>query len=111
MKDDRITGIENRGFVKAAVASRSPLTGEQRAALIRKGNEVFNKGDFATAERIFITVKYADGLIRIGDRYYKSGNALEAFKMYRQALDKTKTDLMLEKMAIIIRGWLEEHDE
>ena len=53
---------------------------EQRAALIRKGNELFNKGEFGLAQRIFITTKYSDGLIRIGDHFAKGGKPLEALR-------------------------------
>ncbi len=93
--------VGNTGFLKT-------VTPSQRSALIRKGNELFNAGEFETAKRIFITTSYSDGLIRMGDHYRKKGEPLEALKMYRIAPARKKLDLLLEETAEILRGWLTE---
>ncbi len=93
--------VGNTGFLKT-------VTPSQRSALIRKGNELFNAGEFETAKRIFITTSYSDGLIRMGDYYRKKGEPLEALKMYRIAPARKKLDLLLEETAEILRGWLTE---
>ena len=72
---DILKKLPSGGFLKIAAERTAPLTREKRAALIRKGNELFNKGEFALAQRIFVTTKYSDGLIRIGDKYLKGGQA------------------------------------
>jgi hypothetical protein len=96
-----------KGFLKTTTVE---LTGQQRSALIRKGNVLFNEGKIDQARRIFITAHYTDGLIRVGDYYMKQNEPLEAFRMYWLAPERRKVDAMLEKMAGVIRSWLEEPD-
>ena len=60
----------------------------------------------ATAQRIYITSGYGDGLIRVGDYYYKKRRPMDAFRMYWLAKDKTRSDKLIEKMAAVIRIWL-----
>ena len=69
MKDDFKKQIDNtpiaEGFIKV---TDSPVTGilpEQKVALNRKGNELFNSGKIEQAKRIFITTGYSDGLTRV----------------------------------------------
>jgi hypothetical protein len=95
-----------RGFVKTT--DRPALDGSQRAALIRRGNELFNTGKFEQAKRVFLTTHYSDGLIRLGDHYSKSNKPLEAFRMYWLAPDSHKTDYLVERMANVIREWLRQ---
>lgn len=87
------------------------LSGEQRAALIRKGNEFFNRGDYPVAKRVFLTTGYGDGLIRMGDYHYKRKEFLEAFRMYWLGREKSKSDALVEKMAFVIREWLNSEDD
>jgi hypothetical protein len=96
------------GFVKVSENTRPSLTREQRTALIRKGNELFNAKRLEEARRIFLTARYGDGLIRLGDHYYKKNQPLEAFKMYWQASASDQTGKMIEQMAGVVRHWLEE---
>jgi hypothetical protein len=96
------------GFLKVTTEKSAPLTREKRAALIRKGNELFNKGDFSLAERIFITTKYSDGLIRVGDHYVKSGQPLEALRAYWIAPAPDKSAALVEKIAQVMKQWLSE---
>ena len=94
------------GFVKTA--ERRTIDGSQRAALIRRGNEFFNTGKYEEAKRIFLTTRYTDGLIRLGDYYYKQEQILEALRMYWVAPDRRKTDYLVERMAGVVRGWLKD---
>jgi hypothetical protein len=96
------------GFLKVAPEKTAPLAKEKRAALIRKGNELFNKGEFGLAERIFITTKYSDGLIRVGDRYAKIGQPLEALRAYWIAPAPDKSAALVEKIAQVMKQWLSE---
>ncbi len=95
-------------FLKTGRPAGNRLSSSQRSALIRKGNELFNSGDFETAKKIFITTSYSDGLIRMGDHYKKKGDPVEAIKMYSIAPAKEKLDQMLEQAAGIISRWLKE---
>lgn len=96
------------GFVKTSTTGRPDLSGEQRTALVRRGNELFNQGSFEDAKRIFVTVGYTDGLIRLGDHYLKRNEFLEAFRMYWLAPEHSKADRLIERMAGAVRIWLEE---
>ncbi len=113
MSADRPTGGGRIGFTKTSAPeerTRPSLSSEQRTTLIRKGNELFNNGDYETARRIFVTVGYTDGLIRLGDLYYKQNKPLAAFQMYRLAPDSAKTARMIERMALVLRTWLLEDE-
>ncbi|MEW5814208.1 MAG: hypothetical protein AB1798_02275 [Spirochaetota bacterium] len=96
------------GFLKTGRDSAVKLSDTQRIALIRKGNELFNKGDFETAKKIFLTTGYTDGITRIGDYYYKQKNILEAFRMYIMAPAPRKKEIMVEKMAAVLKIWLKD---
>ena len=78
---------------------------------MRKGNELFNNGKIEQAKRVFITVAYGDGLSRIGDYYRNQNRPLDAVRMYWLAGDKRKLEPELEKMAMVIRHWLQEGTE
>ena len=98
----------SEAFLKVSQKNLPPLTAQQKAVLVRKGNELFNGGKIEEAKRLFLTVGYSDGLIRLGDLYYKRNQPLEAFRMYWLAPDTRKRDMMVERMAAIIRKWLRE---
>ena len=103
--------IPDEGFIKTTSDRRASLSPDQRSALIRKGNELFNQGKYDVAKRIFITTGYSDGLIRLGDLYYKKHKCLEAFRMWSMAPHKKKVNYMVESMAWIVRSWLKESKE
>ena len=85
------------------------LTPKERLILIRKGNELFNRGDIEKAAKIFVTTAYKDGLIRVGDHYYfKEKNPLKALHFYIEADYKKRINELTEKMAMIIKKWLKE---
>lgn len=105
---------EKQGFVRTTKKTPT-LTSEQRAALIRRGNTLFNSGNFDTAQKIFVTTKYTDGLIRMGDHYMKNREPLEALKMYRMAPAHDKTEDLMSRMVAVLKRWLSdegttEHD-
>lgn len=96
------------GFIKTGTSPRPDLSGEQRTVLVRRGNELFNRGAFEEAKRIFVTVGYTDGLVRLGDHHLKRNEFLEAFRMYWLAPDRSKADRLIERMAAAVRTWLED---
>ncbi|MFO8065046.1 MAG: hypothetical protein ACQETQ_09905 [Spirochaetota bacterium] len=99
------------GFIKVSSDSLPELSAQQRAALIRKGNELYNQGKLGEAQRVFLTARYGDGLVRLGEHYQKQKKPLEAFRMFWQAGDTARSEAMIEKMAGVVRHWLEESDE
>lgn len=58
---------------------------KERVELIRKGNELFNKGDVETAAKVFVKTAYKDGIARVADYYFfekrRPLNALPYYKM------------------------------
>jgi hypothetical protein len=101
-------GTSSEGFLKVSSSDGSGLSSSDRVALIRKGNELFNRNEMIGARRIFMTVRYGDGLIRLGDYYLKRGDPLEAFRMFWLAGDRRRIDEMTEQMAWVIRKWLRD---
>lgn len=103
-----IAGIPEEGFLKVARQDRAPLSGGQKTALIRKGNELFNAGKIDQAKRIFLTTGYTDGLVRVGDYYYKRQDLFEAIRMYWLAPAPDKKEMIVELMASTVHRWLKE---
>ncbi len=103
---DILKKMPKHGFIKTSRSEIPKLSGEQKSILVRKGNELFNKGHIEQAKKIFVTIGYTDGIIRLGDHYYQSNNHLEAFRMYSIAPDRKRVEMMTEKMALVVRNWL-----
>jgi hypothetical protein len=82
----------------------------QKALLNRKGNMLFNDGNFEGARRVFITTGYSGGLSRIGDYYKKQGRVIDALQMYRIAHNKKKADEITMNLALLIKSMLAETD-
>lgn len=109
MKNNDLRGkIPLKGFIKISDHRVTSLSSSQRIALIRKGNEFFNAGQFEQAKRIFMTTGYSDGLIRLGDQYYEKKDPYEALRMYWLAPSVAKRDKVIEQMASVIHKWLKE---
>ena len=106
--DEIVKKLPPRGLLKKTLVKPAALTEHQRTALIRKGNEVFNRGDVALAEKIYRTTRYTAGLARIGDWYVRQNRPFEAFDVYRAARCRGKADLLVERMARVLSGWLKE---
>ncbi|MDY6935965.1 MAG: hypothetical protein SVZ03_17320 [Spirochaetota bacterium] len=82
---------------------------KERAALIRKGNEYFNKGEIDKAIKIFVKTGYRDGLGRIGDLYfYDKKMPLIAFKYYKLANMDDKVNEIFQRMIFALGKWLGE---
>ncbi|RKX77178.1 MAG: hypothetical protein DRP87_09880 [Spirochaetes bacterium] len=107
-KNDILKKLPLQGFLKVTKERPSTLTAQQRTALVRKGNELFNQGEYEKAKRVFLTVGYADGISRIGDYYYKQKNYIEALKMYMLAPAPDKKDKVVEQLSSVVRKWLKE---
>jgi|YNPMSStandDraft_1061717.scaffolds.fasta_scaffold00013_3 hypothetical protein len=85
------------------------LKPQNRIFFIRKGNELFNKGDYSNAEKIFKLTRYIDGLIRLGDYYFfKKGNVLKALELYKFANYQKRIDEVSQIIAKIIKNWLKD---
>jgi len=96
-------------FIK--VTTPGPIESQQKAALNRKGNQLFNKGDIEGAKRVFMTTRYSDGLARVGDFYKSKDRPLEALRMYWLAPDRKKSEPLIEQLAGVLQGLLHEDEE
>jgi len=106
--EDLARNIPKEGFLKVSSQKVATLSAEQRTALIRKGNELFNSAEFEQAKRIFLTTGYTDGLIRMGDYYLKKGEPLEALRMYWLAPAPDKKEVLLENLARTLHTWIKD---
>lgn len=110
MKDSIREEIEKKapldGFIKVTDNPVKSLSSEQKVALNRKGNILFNQGDIESARRIFITTGYSDGLTRVGDKYAEKNESLKALKLFILAHNKNKADAIYERIAQVISGLL-----
>ena len=107
MKKAQVT-FTQPGLIRTTLPETRQVNGAQRAALIRRGNEFFNAGNMEQAKRIFLTTRYTDGLVRLGDHYYKQHDFLAALQMYVIAPNSKKKEYLIKKMAGIVQQWLAE---
>lgn len=85
---------------------------EDRVALIRRGNELFNQGDIKNALKVFLATEYQDGIVRVADHlYYEEHDQIGAMKLYRRAGYRQRIEDFAEKAAFTIRMWLDEDKE
>ena len=97
------------GFIKVTENPLTSLSSEQKVALNRRGNELFNNGKINEASRIFITTGYSDGLTRVGDVLTKKNQLLDALKFYALAKNKNKCEPLFEKIAGTISLLIKEN--
>ena len=97
---------DKNAFIK--VSAPAPVDGSQKAALNRKGNQLFNDGKIEEARRVFMTTGYTDGLSRVGDYYKSKGRLIEALKMYWIAPDKKKAQPLIEQLSVFVQSMISE---
>ncbi|MDR2070513.1 MAG: hypothetical protein LBP81_03720 [Treponema sp.] len=96
-------------FLKTS--SKPPISSEQKVALNRRGNILYNQGRIEDARRIFLTTGYSDGLVRIGDFYRSKGRILDALRMYWIAPDKKKSESIIIEISEIIKNMIHEKED
>lgn len=91
-----------------------------RSALIRKGNELFNKKDIEGAYRCYLTASYFGGIEKIADYYnFDKKNIIKAMQLYKFILKedsnlggnvraKQKLDILAQSVVKVLRKWLKE---
>ncbi|MBN2051836.1 MAG: hypothetical protein JW760_15395 [Spirochaetales bacterium] len=107
-KENILDSLPRTGFLKISREQETEISSSQKSVLIRRGNELFNAGEYETAKRIFITTGYTDGLVRMGCYYEKNNNPLEALRMYYLAPAPDKKEELLAKVSAVIRKWIIE---
>ncbi|MCL2720084.1 MAG: hypothetical protein FWD47_01920 [Treponema sp.] len=99
---------DKNAFIK--VTAPATVEGSQKAALNRKGNQMFNDGNIEGARRIFMTTGYSDGLSRVGDYYKENNRLIEALRMYWTAPDRKKSQPLIDKLAIVLQSMICEQE-
>lgn len=100
--------MPREGFLKVVAPAKTAIDSTQKAALIRKANQLFNEGNVSTAKKIFLTLGYSDGIIRAGDHHYKKAEYWEAYRLYSLAPSKEKMNFLIGRMADVIREWMKD---
>lgn len=77
-----------------------------RAMLIRKGNQFFSENKIEAAEKIFVTVDYKDGLVRLGDYYFNHNDIYKAAYMYFMSGNESKIKHFSKLCAQVIKDFL-----
>jgi hypothetical protein len=106
--DNVLRSMPAQGFLKVTRPPAPEVSSETKVALIRKGNELFTKGDLEQAKKIFVATGYSDGMIRLGDRYATQKDYLSAFQMYKMAPSPERAEVMIQKLTAVLKNWLKE---
>lgn len=84
---------------------------KERAALIRKGNELMNSGQIDGASRIFVATNYRDGLTRVGDHlYFDKRQPLMAYKYYKLAKREDRVNDIFMRMIMAFQALVKAGD-
>jgi hypothetical protein len=92
------------------IKTTKPVDKSDKAALNRKGNQLFNSGNVEKARRVFMTTGYSDGLTRVGDHYKSKNRPLEALRMYWIAPDRVKSEPLIMHLANVLQNILKEEE-
>lgn len=74
-----------------------------RVALIRRANELYNQGEMELAQRIYESIHYPDGLLRMGMKHEEDGNLIEALRLYTLCGQTARSEKISKKLAQGIR--------
>ena len=107
-KEDFLRNIPSEGFIKVTRPEAPKLSSEQKVQLIRRGNALFQDGDYDQAKKIFVATGYSDGMIRLGNLFMDRGDTLEALQMYKMAPAPDKAEEIITILAKTVRKWLKE---
>jgi hypothetical protein len=106
--DRVLQSMPPEGFLKVTRPPAADVTSEQKVQLIRKGNELFALGQLEAAKKIFVTTRYSDGMIRLGDHYAQQKDYLSAFQMFKLAPAPDRAEAMIQKLSAVLKNWLKE---
>jgi len=83
------------------------MDSSEKAELIRRGNEAFNRRDIQKARELFLKADYKAGLERLGDYImYERSLPLLAYGYYKQAGASTKIEDIHRRMVGALSEWL-----
>ena len=103
-----LKAMPTEGFLKVTRPPAPEVSTEQKVLLIRKANELFNRGDIDQAKKIFVATRYSDGMIRLGDLYARQKDYLSAFQMYKMAPAPDRAEAMILNLTAVLKNWIKE---
>lgn len=95
-------------MIKKGNDKKKKVDSSTRAHLIRKGNQFLSEGKIEQAEKIFVTVDYKDGLVRLGDYYLEHNDIYKSAQMYFMSENVSKISAFCKRSALIIEKYLED---
>lgn len=88
------------------------MDSQERAGLIRKGNELFNQGKINEAMKLFVQTNYGDGIMRIADLYYyDKKQPLIALKFYRMINRRDRIEEIYSRMMFAFKKMITQQPE
>lgn len=85
---------------------------DEKVALARKGNELFNEGNISEAIKFFVKAGYRDGIMRVADHYYfDKKQPLLALKFYKMINRKDRVDEIFARMMFALNKMLRTSPE
>ncbi len=106
--DRVLRSMPREGFLKVTRPPAPEMSSEQKVQLIRKANELFGRGELEQAKKIFVSTRYSDGMIRLGDLYARQKDYLSAFQMYKMAPAPDRAEAMILNLTAVLKNWIKE---
>jgi len=88
--------------------SEKKLSAEDRAKLIRRGNQLFNENKIEPAAKIFWLTDYKDGLIRIGERLCAEKKPFQAMLYFQKAGAQKQLEELFGRMLWALGQWIKK---
>ena len=98
-------------MIKRGNELKKKVDSATRVKLIREGNKLFSQGKIDLAEKIFITIDYRDGLIRLGDYYLENNDLYKCARMYFMSGNDAKINAFCKRASLIITKLLKDDDK
>ena len=85
------------------------MTSQEKTRLIRLGNQAFHERNMEKAAKIFKSINYQDGLIRLGDYFYfTEKKPLIAYGYYQKGNHEKMLQKLHENFVFALRCWLSD---
>ena len=82
------------------------LQSEEKVLLTRKANQLFGRGEFATAQKIYLAVGYSAGLRKLAEHYMQKRDFVRAYLLFQAANDQKGEIALRERFVAVLKKWL-----
>lgn len=87
------------------------LDPKERAGIIRKANELYNRGEMEKAAKLFWHTDYRDGLLRVGEYLLeKEHKPFQALPYFQKAQARERVSEILGRMLWALSTLMKEKD-